>query len=92
MDETRAIARLPQLDIEIRHRRIAEEGAEYLSLSLKATPSFEAATLWLNPFRMAQLWLAINPLLAWWGQPITGAGRLESPGAATVPEPRSDAG
>jgi hypothetical protein len=41
---------------------------------------------------MAQLWLAINPLLAWWGQPITGAGRLESPGAATVPEPRSDAG
>ena len=39
MDETRAIAKLPHLDIEIRHRRLPDEEAEQLAISLRATPS-----------------------------------------------------
>ena len=42
MDETKAVARLPNLDIELRHRRVPEEAAEYLSISLRAVPSFRA--------------------------------------------------
>src|SRR5690606_32411681 len=40
MDETRATAQLPSLDVEILHRRLPEEQAEQLAISLKATPSF----------------------------------------------------
>ena len=42
MDETRAVARLPHLDIEIVHRRLEGEQAEHLAISLRATPSFAA--------------------------------------------------
>jgi hypothetical protein len=38
MDETGAIARLSYLDVEIRHRRLPEEQAEQLAISLRATP------------------------------------------------------
>jgi hypothetical protein len=41
MDETGAIARPSYLDVEIRHRRLPEEQAEQLAISLRATPSFE---------------------------------------------------
>jgi hypothetical protein len=40
MEETRAVARLPQLDVEITHRRLPEEDAEQLLIALRATPSF----------------------------------------------------
>ena len=60
MDETRAVARLPHLDIEIRHRRLPEEQAEQLTVSLKATPSFEAFAEFLA--RQAPWpWLALQP-------------------------------
>lgn len=39
MDETRTTARLPHLDVEIWHRRLPEEQAEQLAISLRATPS-----------------------------------------------------
>ena len=42
MDETRAVARLPHLDVEIVHRRLADQEAEQLAISLRATPSFDA--------------------------------------------------
>ena len=62
MDETRAIARLPHLDIEIRHRRLPEEQAEQLAISLKATPSFEAFAEFLE--RQAPWpWLGLQPWL-----------------------------
>lgn len=78
MDETRAIAHLPHLDVEIVHRRLPEEDAEQLAISLRASPSFEAfartlesqAALWpwsgLDPFRLWQrtLHLAWAPWLA----------------------------
>ena len=50
---TRAIARLPGLDIEIMHRRAAEGDAEQISINLRAAPSFEAfgrALELANPF------------------------------------------
>ncbi|HEX3497741.1 MAG TPA: hypothetical protein VHT04_00310 [Stellaceae bacterium] len=61
MDETKAVARLPNLDIEIHHRRAPEEAAEYLSISLRATPSFRAMTDHLDVHAM-QLF---NPLAFW---------------------------
>jgi hypothetical protein len=71
-EETRATARLPNLDIEIIHGRSADGAAEYLSLSLRAMPSFEAfgrAMEAANPFlfwmRLAQTawapWLGASP-------------------------------
>jgi hypothetical protein len=61
MDETKAVARLPNLDIEILHRRAPDEGAEYLSISLKATPSFRAMADHLDAHAL-QLF---NPLNVW---------------------------
>jgi hypothetical protein len=55
------VARLPNLDIEIHHRRAPEEAAEYLSISLRATPSFRAMTDHLDVHAM-QLF---NPLAFW---------------------------
>ena len=82
MDEdTRAVARLPGLEIEIRHRKVAEEGAEYLAVSLKAVPDLEAATAWLEPQRrLLAAWAPFNPwLAAWrfWGLPLLPGGRRE---------------
>ena len=55
-DETRATARLPNLDIEILHRRPWEGNEEHLVVTLRAVPSFEAFGRFLE---------ASNPLLAW---------------------------
>jgi hypothetical protein len=61
MDETKAVASLPNLDIEIHHRRVPEEAAEYLSVSLRATPSFRAMADHLDAHAM-QLF---NPMVFW---------------------------
>jgi len=55
-DETRATARLPNLDIEILHRRPWEGNEEHLMVTLRAVPSFEA---------FGRLLEASNPLLVW---------------------------
>ena len=55
-DETRARARLPNLDIEILHRRPWEGNEEQLVVMLRAVPSFEAVGRWLE---------VSNPLLVW---------------------------
>ena len=50
---TRAMARLPGLDIEIIHRRSLNDEAEQLSINLQAMPSFEAFGRYFetaNPF------------------------------------------
>jgi hypothetical protein len=61
MNETKAVASLPNLDIEIHHRRVPEEAAEYLLVSLRATPSFRAMADHLDAHAM-QLF---NPLMFW---------------------------
>jgi hypothetical protein len=55
-DDTIAVAQLPNLDIEIRHRRPWEGGAEMVSVTLRAKPSFDAL------FNLSD---AGNPMLFW---------------------------
>ena len=66
MEETRAVARLPGLDIAIDHR--VEDDAETIVVSLRATPGFEAVAAWLDPMTMMRAsmapWAALNPWLA----------------------------
>ena len=64
MTETRAVATLPHLDIEIRHREAPEEGAEYLAITLRATPDLASAAGLLDPFRLMAGASAFNPWLA----------------------------
>ena len=65
MDETRATARLPHLDIEIVHRQLPEERAEQLAISLRASPSFDAWARAADLQAALWPWLALNPLFAW---------------------------
>ena len=69
VEPTRATARLPNLDIEIVHRRSPEGDAEQISINLQAVPSFEAFgrliesanpfAFWAQAMQMACLpWLA----------------------------------
>src|SRR3954463_16122911 len=80
-DETRATARLPNLDIEILHRRPWEGNGEHLVVTLRAVPSFEA---------FGRVLEASNPLLAWtrmmqtvwspWlGGPMTALSQADRP-------------
>jgi len=89
-EETRATARLPNLDIEIIHSRSAEGDAERLSISLQAIPSFEAFGRYLeaaNPFlfwmRVAQTawapWLGSAPPVCFQGTTATFRQRQKSP-------------
>lgn len=65
MTETRALASLPNLDIEIRHRSAPEEGAEYLAITLRGTPNLEVAAGLLDPFRILAAAVSVNPWLLW---------------------------
>jgi hypothetical protein len=65
MDETRAVAHLFNLDIEILHRQLPDERAEQLLISLRAQPSFEAFARWLGAPGPAVAWLALSPFLVW---------------------------
>jgi hypothetical protein len=82
MDETRAVARLPSLDIEIEHRRLPEEDAEELRVTIRGAPSLNAATGLLQSAALWP-WLALSPLLAWqqalqavWAPWLPPPGRL----------------
>jgi hypothetical protein len=93
MDETKAIARLPQLEIEIWHRRLPEEQAEQLAISLKATPSFEGFASFLEqpgPWVMLQPWLLWGQLAQAVWQPWLAASRvalaLAAPRRPTPPD------
>jgi hypothetical protein len=56
VDETRAVAHLPNLDIEIIHRRPSDGNAEQMVITLRAMPSFEVFGGYLE---------AANPMLFW---------------------------
>lgn len=64
-DTTRATAQLPNVDIEIVHRRAPDSDSEQIFISMQATPSFDAFGRFLrggaNPF---SLW-AESARLAW---------------------------
>ena len=85
-DDTRAVAKLPNLEIEIRHRKAADEGAEYLSVCLRATPDLAAVAAWLDPFAVMRAWVSLNPWLALWA---AAAGRpLPASRWPPLPEPK----
>lgn len=64
MDETRAVAELPHLNIEITHRRAPAADAEELLISLRAAPSFDAVADYLRSPAVLP-WLAMTPFLIW---------------------------
>jgi hypothetical protein len=89
-DETRATARLPNLDIEILHRRPWEGDEEQLVVMLRAVPSFEA---------FGRLLEASNPLLVWtrmmqaaWSPWVHGLTTALSPSFRPPSLPGFDAG
>lgn len=65
MEESRISGRLPQLDLEIRTGRDEAAGTEWMTVSLRAVPSFEAALRLFDPWLWWQLGFALNPWLAW---------------------------
>ena len=64
VDETRAVASLPNLNIEIVHKEAPQEGAEYLSITLRGTPDLGAAMGLLDPLALLGA-AAFNPWQAW---------------------------
>jgi hypothetical protein len=56
MDATKAIARLPGLDIDILHRQSPSGDWEQISINLRATPSFDA---------FGRFFEAANPFTLW---------------------------
>ena len=86
-DTTRAVARLPGLEIEVVHRRLPDAEAEQISIHLQAFPSFEAVgrllgatnpfAFWAQAAQMAWLpWLGAASALLPPQQGIAAAPRL----------------
>jgi len=81
---TRATARLPGLEIEILHRR--SDGAEQISIILKALPSFDACSQLLgsaNPFAMS----AQAMQMAWlpWLSPVCAPAAPRNDALTSMP-------
>ena len=55
-DETRVLGRLPNLDIQILHRAARDGQEEYVTVTMRAVPSFEAVGRMLE---------AANPVWFW---------------------------
>lgn len=99
-EEAKAVARLPNLDVEIIYSRSPEGEFERLSISLQAAPSFEAFGRYveaLNPFlfwtRFAQSlwqpWLGTSAALLPYGTPArlpSSAAGVNGSSAAAQPE------
>jgi hypothetical protein len=81
-EETTAVAHLPQLDVEIRHRRPWQGDSEEMTITLRATPSFDA---------FGQFIEAANPMLLWaqWIQAVWSPW-LALAGVARPPLPKRD--
>jgi hypothetical protein len=65
IDETRITGRLPTVDIEMTHRRLPERDAEELSITMVATPSFEAFARVVEAGNPFLAWISWNPLGVW---------------------------
>jgi hypothetical protein len=78
MDETKATARLPGLDIELKRRVDEQEGAEYVSVTLRAVPSLEAFAGVLQPMALPlALWQSwFDMAQAFWQPFLPAAGAI----------------
>jgi hypothetical protein len=97
VEATRAVAHLPGLDIEVRHRQSPDGEAEEISIHLRAVPSFDALAQSIQLFNPFGFW-AEAMRLAWlpWTEafralappphasPITGPRQARLPGARSA--------
>jgi hypothetical protein len=58
-DETRAVGRLPHLDVEVVHRRAWDGEAEQLSVTLRGVPSFEAFGQFIESTDPFSFWMGL---------------------------------
>lgn len=100
-DETRAFARLPNLDIEIVHSRSPAGDAERISISVLAVPSFVAFGRYLEAANPFLFWMRCFARTAWapwlgeWPAKLPGKTRDCLPvadNAAALSAPRSEEG
>jgi hypothetical protein len=75
-DATRAMVRLPGLDIAIEHRRSPSADAEMISIHLQAAPSFAAFGRYLEAANPFAFWMKAAQI-AW--QPWLNAARSLAP-------------
>lgn len=64
MDEMRAVAELPHLNVEITRRRAPADDADELQISVRAAPSFAAVGDYLRGPAMWPM-LALTPFMLW---------------------------
>jgi hypothetical protein len=91
-EETKAIGRLPKLDIEINYSRSPAGDAERLSISVQAVPSFEAFGRYLeaaNPF-LFWMRLAQTAWAPWLGPSLTKLPRSDMSRLAASEATRPD--
>jgi hypothetical protein len=81
-ESTRAMAQLPGLQIEIVHRRPADN-VEQISINLQATPAFDAFGRFFAAANPWAFWLQAAQLM--WQPWLHAAGLTAPPHAATVP-------
>jgi hypothetical protein len=88
---TRAIARLPGLNIEVVHRQSPDGDGEQISITLQAVPSFEAFGRFLEAANPFVFWVQAGQL-AWlpWLEAVRAA-MLPFSSASALPEAGSNA-
>lgn len=87
MEETKAVARLPNVDIEIVHRQAEDGRAEQISMTLSATPDFRTAAGFLENSVFPQLTGAMMGLPFSAGSAAFPGAFLAGPGAGDASNP-----
>ncbi len=65
MNETKIIANLPALDIEITRQHDPDDNARSTTIQMRAGPSFDAAARYFPPMAATMGVMAANPAVAW---------------------------
>ncbi len=65
MDETKIIANLPALDIEITRQHDPDDNARTTTIQMRAGPPFGAAARYWSPMAATMGIMAANPAVAW---------------------------
>ena len=65
MDETKIIANLPALDIEITRQHDPDDNARITTIQMRAGPPFGMAAQFMSPMAATMGAMAANPAVAW---------------------------
>jgi hypothetical protein len=87
IDATSATARLPCLDVEIIHRRSPAGDAEQILINLRAVPSFEAFSRFIESANPFVFWTRVMQM-AWF--PWFAAAKAVLPPGLTLPKIRPE--